>query len=171
MHPILNFHLLRPWYHLKKCLCISPFSPIEQFGFHKLAERFKLSLVITRLTAHFTCGLMSDLVICKCRKEYGHEWHQMSLLRPAVIKNKKNSYSNSSFVQGSSSCERSERCPCSTSTRESTCRHQKVCKDWTTGIQSHKAEGPRKWTAEFVVPGGWLWSEDRKFIARLQLCS
>ena len=37
----------------------------------------------TRLTVHFMCGLMSDLVMCKCRKEYayGHAWHQMSLLR------------------------------------------------------------------------------------------
>ena len=31
------------------------------------------------LTAHFMCGLMSDLVICKLSK-YGHTWHRMSLL-------------------------------------------------------------------------------------------
>ena len=31
----------------------------------------KWSSVITRLTTHCTCGLMSDLVICKHRKEYG----------------------------------------------------------------------------------------------------
>ena len=27
---------------------------------------------ITRLTAHFICGLMSDLMICKDSKEYDH---------------------------------------------------------------------------------------------------
>ena len=29
-------------------------------------------VAITRLTASFTYGLLSDLVICKYRKEYGH---------------------------------------------------------------------------------------------------
>ena len=37
------------------------------------------------LTAHFMCGLMSDLEICKFRKKYGHTWHRMSLLKPRVI--------------------------------------------------------------------------------------
>ena len=32
---------------------------------------------------------MSDLVICKHRKEYGHTWHRISLLKPGVIKNGK----------------------------------------------------------------------------------
>ena len=32
----------------------------------------KWPFAITRLTAHCTCGLMSDLVICKHRKEYSH---------------------------------------------------------------------------------------------------
>ena len=40
---------------------------------------------ITRLTAHFMCGLMSDLLICTFNKKYGHTWHWMSLLRPDVI--------------------------------------------------------------------------------------
>ena len=45
---------------------------------------------VTRMTAHFMCGLMSDLVICKCRqKMYGHTWHWMSLLRPGVIRQHK----------------------------------------------------------------------------------
>ena len=26
----------------------------------------------TRLTAHFMCGLMFDLAICKFKKKYGH---------------------------------------------------------------------------------------------------
>ena len=42
-----------------------------------------------RLTAHFMCGLMSDLAICKFKKKYGHTWHRMSLLRPGVIKQHK----------------------------------------------------------------------------------
>ena len=36
---------------------------------------------------HFMCGLMSDLVICKYRKEYGHVWHRISFLRPCVNEN------------------------------------------------------------------------------------
>ena len=32
---------------------------------------------VTRLTAHFTCGMMSDLVICKHRNEY-----KLKLLKP-----------------------------------------------------------------------------------------
>ena len=35
------------------------------------------------------CCLMSDLVNCKYRKEYGYTWHWMSLLRPSVIKQHK----------------------------------------------------------------------------------
>ena len=30
---------------------------------------------VTRLTAHLTCGLMSDLEICKHGNEYGHTLH------------------------------------------------------------------------------------------------
>ena len=41
---------------------------------------------ITKLTVHFTCGVMSALVICKQRKECGHTWHPMYLLRPCVLK-------------------------------------------------------------------------------------
>ena len=44
---------------------------------------------ITRLTDNFKCDLMSDLVICKHRKEYGHTQHWMSLLTPDVIKQQK----------------------------------------------------------------------------------
>ena len=51
---------------------------------------FKLAkYAITRLTTHITCDLMSDLVICKHRKEYGLTWHRMSLLRPDVIEQNK----------------------------------------------------------------------------------
>ena len=32
-----------------------------------------------------TCGLVSDLVICKHRKEYGYTGHPVSLLRIDVI--------------------------------------------------------------------------------------
>ena len=34
-------------------------------------------------------GLMSDLAICKCRKEHGRTWHRMSLQRPGVIEQHK----------------------------------------------------------------------------------
>ena len=36
-----------------------------------LEEDFNWPSAITRLRAQFTCGLMSDLVFCKHRKEYG----------------------------------------------------------------------------------------------------
>ena len=51
--------------------------------------RLKWSYGIIRLTAYFMCGLMSDLVLCKFRKRYGHTWHRMSLLGPDVIKQHK----------------------------------------------------------------------------------
>ena len=54
----------------------------------------------TRLTAHFMCGLMSDLVICKFRKKYSHTWHWMSLLRPGVIKQHKPNPAHVQFWQG-----------------------------------------------------------------------
>ena len=38
---------------------------------------------ITRLTVHYTCDLMSDVVICKHRIECGHTWHWLSLLKPS----------------------------------------------------------------------------------------
>ena len=44
---------------------------------------------MTMLTAHITCGLMSNLVMCKHRKKYDHTWHPMSLLEPSITKQKK----------------------------------------------------------------------------------
>ena len=32
--------------------------------------RLKYPSAITRMSVHFVCGLMSDLVICKIRKQY-----------------------------------------------------------------------------------------------------
>ena len=52
-------------------------------------RKIKWSSAITRLTAHFVCGLMSDLVICKRWKGYGHTWHQIPLLKPGVVKQHK----------------------------------------------------------------------------------
>ena len=45
------------------------------------------SYAISRLnlTVHFMCVLMSNLVICKFSKRYGHTWHRMSLLRLAKM--------------------------------------------------------------------------------------
>ena len=43
---------------------------------------------ITRLTTHFTCGLMSDVVMWKHGKKCCHSWHWISLLRPSFIKHK-----------------------------------------------------------------------------------
>ena len=51
--------------------------------------RLKWPSVITKLTAHFMCGLMSNLVIYKFRKKYSHTGHWMSLLRTGVIKQRK----------------------------------------------------------------------------------
>ena len=52
-------------------------------------EEVKWPSAISRLAALYICGLMSGLVICKDRKEYGHTWHWMSYLRPGVIKQHK----------------------------------------------------------------------------------
>ena len=38
-------------------------------------EDLKWLFAITRLTVHCCCGLMNDLVICKCRKRYGHTYY------------------------------------------------------------------------------------------------
>ena len=38
---------------------------------------------------HFMWCLMSDLAICKHKKEHCHTWHQMSLQRPGVIEQDK----------------------------------------------------------------------------------
>ena len=60
---------------------------------HKPLRKIKWACAIPRLTAHFTRGLMSDLMICELWKEYGHAWFQMFWLRPDVIKQ----YNSSSF--------------------------------------------------------------------------
>ena len=52
---------------------------------HKPRGNIEWPYAITRLTAHSICGRMSDLVMWK----YGHTWHQMSFLRPGVIKQHK----------------------------------------------------------------------------------
>ena len=52
-------------------------------------EDLKCPSAITKLTAHFTCGVMFHLAICKHRKEYGHVWHRMSVLRLGVVKQHK----------------------------------------------------------------------------------
>ena len=41
-------------------------------------ERLKWPYAITRWTANFMCGLMSDMVNWKFRTKYGYTWHQMS---------------------------------------------------------------------------------------------
>ena len=56
---------------------------------HKPPWKNKWPSAIIRLTAHFMCGLMSDLVIFKHRKEHGRTQHRMSLLKPSVIKQHK----------------------------------------------------------------------------------
>ena len=56
---------------------------------HKPRRKINWPSVVTRLTAHVTCGLMSDLIFCKHRKEYNYTWHRMSLLRLGVIKQHK----------------------------------------------------------------------------------
>ena len=55
---------------------------------HKPLRNIEVTICkITRPTAHFMCGPMSDLLICKFM--YGHTWHRISLLRPGVIKQHK----------------------------------------------------------------------------------
>ena len=53
---------------------------------HKALRKIKWPFVTTRLTAHFTCSLMSGLEICKHEKEHGHSWYWMPFLRPSVIR-------------------------------------------------------------------------------------
>ena len=62
------------WNYLRLCLHVI-----------LMGGRLKWLYAITGLTAHFTCGLMSGLVNCKHRKECGHTWHWMSLLRPDFV--------------------------------------------------------------------------------------
>ena len=40
-----------------------------------ILRKVKLPFVITRLTAHFTCGLISELVISKHIEKSGQTWH------------------------------------------------------------------------------------------------
>ena len=56
---------------------------------HKALRKNKVAICITMLIAMFTWNLMSDLVTCKQRKEYGHTWHQMSLLKLDAIESHK----------------------------------------------------------------------------------
>ena len=109
----------------QKSYCISLFlAKLLRCQYHshtKHLTKNKWPSVNTTLTAHFLCGLKSDLVICKLWEEDGwmdercfrpllctvkaelgrgqpglmiweedcHTWHQMSLLRPGVIKQHK----------------------------------------------------------------------------------
>ena len=61
---------------------VNPYIPTQT-----TEEDYKWPSAKTRLTTHVICGLMSDLVNCKHRKEYGHTWLQFSLLRSGVISN------------------------------------------------------------------------------------
>ena len=69
-------------------------NPITHTYLHKPPRKMKWPSTITRLTAHFTCSVMSDLVISKLRKNmviHNTEWtiFLTSLLRPGVIKQHK----------------------------------------------------------------------------------
>ena len=55
---------------------------------YKPLRKIKWPSAVTRLTAHFTCGL-SDRMNCKHGREHGHVYHRMSLLRPGIIKQHK----------------------------------------------------------------------------------
>ena len=48
------------------------FADLETLGGDKVSIITPTYPHIPRLTAHFKYGLMSDLVICNHRKEYGH---------------------------------------------------------------------------------------------------
>ena len=79
--------------HLGYCKIV-PFLPTLMSGMlihtypHKPLMKIKFPSAITRLTAHFTCDLMSALVIYNHRKD-GYTWHWMSFLRPGGIKQHK----------------------------------------------------------------------------------
>ena len=55
----------------------------------QIPEENQVSTTVTRLTTHFTCYLMSDLVVCKHHQEYGHTQHQVCGLGSDVIKQHK----------------------------------------------------------------------------------
>ena len=80
-----------------KWVCLSIYTHLHPKGI------LKWPYANTTLTAHFMCGLMSDLAICKFKKKYGHTWHRMSLLRPGVIKQHKPNL-KSSLIQRITMC-------------------------------------------------------------------
>ena len=49
--------------------------------------RIKWPQVVTRLTAHSMCGLVSAPMGCKQIIGHGHTWHLISLLRPVSLHN------------------------------------------------------------------------------------
>ena len=54
---------------------------------HKPLRKIKWPSAITRLTAHFTCGLMSDLAVCRCLHRKNMVIHDIECLCwPGVIK-------------------------------------------------------------------------------------
>ena len=52
----------------------------------QILRKINWSFAIVILKGPVRCGLMSDLVLCNHRNEYGFTCHRMSLLRSDIIK-------------------------------------------------------------------------------------
>ena len=68
--------LIRP--HVEPLTFAWPSDDTHPHPYNPLS-RLKWLSAITKLTSHFTFGLMEDLVIADIEKEYCHTWHWMSL--------------------------------------------------------------------------------------------
>ena len=68
-----------PRSQILKCSVHLPFTFTPTFP-HKPLRDMKWPSATTRLTTQFTSGLISDLVICKHRKEYGHKYMTLDVL-------------------------------------------------------------------------------------------
>ena len=56
---------------------------------HKPLRKTKMAICYHQSDCPFLFWPVSDLMTCKDCREYGHRWHQMSLLRSGVIKKHK----------------------------------------------------------------------------------
>ena len=63
-----------------------------------------LRMMEVAICIHFSGDLMSDLVICKQIKQYGHTWHWMCLLRIGIIKQHKTQTQAFTFLPWISRC-------------------------------------------------------------------
>ena len=84
IYPYYTFFIY-PWFITPTHVCTYRLTH-SSFHSHKPLKKINWLSAITRLTAHITCGLVSDLVIYKHKKELWSDMTPMFLLRPCVLK-------------------------------------------------------------------------------------